>query len=108
MDIGYSLFLFKCNLAFQFFNVFFEWYHQESPANLGQMFDSVTLIMYQMFVLQSASDSLARLCALEALMQFGAPARKHSTNIMSVMEDDVYLVRLLLGESTRFWSEAAT
>ena len=88
---------------------FFEWYHQESPANLGQMFDSVTLIMYQRFVLQSASDSLfARLCALEALMQFEAPAQKHSTNIMSVMEDDVYLVRLLLGESTRFWSEAAT
>jgi hypothetical protein len=30
-------------------------------------------------------------------MQFGAAAKKHSTSIMSVLEDDVYLVRLLLG-----------
>lgn len=30
-------------------------------------------------------------------MQFGAPARKLSTNIMAVLEDDVYLVRLQLG-----------
>ena len=38
-----------------------------------------------------------RLCAIEALMHFGAAAKKHSTSIMSVLEDDVYLVRLLLG-----------
>lgn len=35
-----------------------------------------------------------RLSALEALMQVGHAAAKYSTSIMSVMEDDVYLVRL--------------
>mmetsp|Transcript_12894 Transcript_12894/g.15985 ORF Transcript_12894/g.15985 Transcript_12894/m.15985 type:complete len:368 (-) Transcript_12894:41-1144(-) len=35
-----------------------------------------------------------RSCAIEALMEFGAPARKYSTSIMAVLEDDVYLVRL--------------
>ena len=46
---------------------------------------------------KSRPTSPRRLCAIEALMQFGAAAKKHSTSIMSVLEDDVYLVRLLLG-----------
>ena len=78
----------------------FEWHRQKSPANLGH-----TLVFrYTNHVcLNGCSNppTSARLCALEALMQFGGPARKHSTNIMSVMEDDVYLVRLPLGKSTR-------
>ncbi|CAJ1371140.1 unnamed protein product [Effrenium voratum] len=35
-----------------------------------------------------------RLAALDAIMHMGPSAKKYSTSVMSVMEDDVYLVRL--------------
>lgn len=101
MDIGHSLFLFKCNLAFQCF------FWVVSSEILSQFGPSIWF-RYTNHVSNACAPirlSLARLCALEALMRFGVPARKHSTNIMSVMEDDVYLVRLPL-ESNHFWRAA--